>query len=156
MIFYITLHRLKVFDKITGSDGNTPYLIKQKDLMEFGLLQLGSSAVAASLEGEEYATGILILLVFAWVTIPYLIMTLVQGNCFGWVRKDLNCFIYVGIVYAISVGTRIIVDIFEAGFLEAAIFIVSGAFIALLVFVGEYRRNVTITTPPTTVTPPAI
>ena len=50
------------------------HLVKQKDLFEYGTVQLAIGAVASYLESYFVTVGVLVALVIVWIVVPYLVI----------------------------------------------------------------------------------
>jgi len=137
MLLYVTLHHLNTYTKAIPLTSKQWHLLKQKDLVEFGTLQLAVGAVVAYMTRNEYPFWFLICLIIAWIVLPYFAVTLIGKNRFGWVKITKWCFVYVGAMFAISAGVRFIADALNYNLpLVIIVMLIFAAFI----FTFEYRR----------------
>jgi len=135
MLLSLYLHGTGIFRRTLQVTPSAFHLIKQKDLIEYGILQLAVGAIASYLEGYTYEFFALILLVLLFIIVPYIIMTIVQGNRLGWVRSNGMCVRYVIMMLAISVGIRFLQFVLLSPLLLVALSI------PVIISLGEYLRS---------------
>jgi hypothetical protein len=141
MLLSLYLHHAKVFKRTIKLNTIATHLMRQKDLFEFGIVQMAVGAVASYLEGYHVTVAVLIGLMVAWLAVPYFTMTIVQGNRLGWVKNSWLCVIYIIVMLTIAVGTRYVEAFSESNptLLEEVVFI--GLFVGAAIFSGEYSRS---------------
>jgi len=88
------------------------------------------------LEGYAFAILMLMALAMFFVTVPYLIMTLVQGNPLGWVNSNKLCTVFIAMMLVISIGARHFQD-FWGSYPIFAVAIV----VAFIIGIGEFLRS---------------
>ena len=136
ILLTLYLHDAKVFKRTFHLKPTVSHLIMQKDLFEYGTVQLAVGAVASYLEGYSVSVAILIGLVIIMITVPYLTMTVHQGNRLGWVKVNAYCVIYIGMMLAISIGIRFVEQVSTTD-----AFVVIPIILSAIIFIGEFRRS---------------
>lgn len=138
MLLSLYLHEKSIFESTFGVTSGSAHLLKQKELFEFGSIQLFIGAMACYMIGEPTPSFFLIFFGIVWLVLPYFIMTFLLKNQFGWVGKFRLCVIYVGMVLVISVAPRHIQEAWSYAPIQSNIPIIIAIIIAIIVAVGEY------------------
>lgn len=130
------LHQAKVFKRALKVKPTVSHLMKQKDLFEYGTLQLAVGAVASYLEGYALIVAGLVALVLVWIVVPYLTITFFQRNRLGWVKYNELCFAYIIMMLAISIGGRYVEAVSTSDPFSLVIIVVPA-----VIFLGELIKE---------------